>query len=269
MKLAVLGCGNMGSALIAGLRTKLGTRARIAAYDKRASAMRHLPRTVSKISPADWFKNGSPDVVVLAVKPQDMSDALADVTNAIGEKAVGRTLWLSIAAGISLAKLQKLLGTQARICRAMPNTPALIGQGITAYTMNTRSTKADAKKAEVVLGSVGQAVLVPEKMMDAVTGLSGSGPAYVYTFIEALIEGGTAAGLTPEVARQCAIQTVVGAGNMVARSNETPAVLRARVVSPGGTTEAGLKEMAKYGMKNSVVRAVRRAAMRSVELGKK
>jgi len=269
MKIAVLGCGNMGTAIIAGVRKKYGTKASIAAFDKLTSARLSLPRGVSWKPPRAWFRRaGGPDVVIIAVKPQDMEHAAAQLKEAAGT-AVGRPLWLSIAAGVPIGRLEKHFGASARICRVMPNMPALIGEAVSAFALNGRCGQRDAEAAQWVLGACGIVVQVAEKQMDAVTGLSGSGPAYVYLFIEALIEGGVTAGLSYEVAKRCAVQTVIGAAKMAAGGRETPSELKARVMSPAGTTVRGLMELEKQRFKYGVIRAVAAAARRAAELGKK
>jgi pyrroline-5-carboxylate reductase len=265
MRIAVLGCGNMGQALIRGMLGKYGGTVECFCYDKRPEALTGLSKLVMIKSPELWFqKDASPDAVILAVKPQDIAEACAPFKHV--EK---RTLWISIAAGISIETLKNQLPDNSRICRVMPNTPSLIGEGMAAYSLNDACVAEDAKLVESILGACGAYVKVPEKMMDAVTGLSGSGPAYVYLFIEALIEGGVASGLPGDIARDCAIQTVIGAARMVQTTGETPAMLKSKVMSPGGTTVQGLLVLEKQGFKYSVIDAVKAAAERSAELGKK
>jgi pyrroline-5-carboxylate reductase len=150
----------------------------------------------------------------------------------------------------------------------MPNTPALIGEAMSALTLNSQCDDNDAQIAEEILSACGKVVIVPEKLMNAVTGLSGSGPAYVYLFIEALIEGGVAAGLPYAIARECAVQTVIGAARMVEQTEENAASLKAKVMSPGGTTVRGLMALEKNKFKYSVIQAVTDAAARAEELGR-
>jgi pyrroline-5-carboxylate reductase len=160
-----------------------------------------------------------------------------------------------------------MLGAQARIVRVMPNTPSLIGEGFSAYALNERCTGHDEEATRHILAACGKAQGVPEKLMDAVTGLSGSGPAYVYLFVEALIEAGVTAGLPLQVAREAAVQTLLGAGHMIRETGEDPAVLKRRVMSPGGTTVEGLRALEHAGLRSAVIEAVRAAAVRSAELG--
>jgi pyrroline-5-carboxylate reductase len=203
------------------------------------------------------------DVVLLAVKPQKMSDVLADIRDAIRAEA----LVVSIAAGITLERLTAGLPPRQRIVRVMPNTPALIGQGASAYSLGEFASAADGELVAKLLSAVGVAFQVPEAMLDAVTGLSGSGPAFVYSMIEALTRGGTAAGIPAELASELAARTVAGAAQMVLVTGETPAVLRDRVTSPGGTTLAGLAVLQERGFGEAVAAAVSAATKRSQELG--
>jgi pyrroline-5-carboxylate reductase len=269
MRIAVMGCGNMGRALISGLLENKRSNTAITAFDKIKTAMSFLPKNVTIADPQKWFFGKLfPDAVIIAVKPQDIESACKILSAAAGRNAK-KTLWISIAAGISIDKLQLLIGKTARICRVMPNTPALIREGASAYALNDKCAENDSVLVEQILNSCGLSVRVPEKLMDAVTGLSGSGPAYVYLFIEALIEGGVTAGIPLETARKLAVQTVIGSAKMVANGNDSPSQLKARVMSPGGTTVKGLMELEKYGFKYSVIRAIASAGKRASELGKK
>lgn len=204
------------------------------------------------------------DVVFLAVKPQQIGAALASLRDAIRTDA----LVVSIAAGITLERLAAGLPARQRIVRVMPNTPCLIGQGASGFSLGEHATAADAKLVATLLSAVGAAFEVPEAQLDAVTGLSGSGPAFVYSMIEALAEGGTAAGLPAELAAELAARTAAGAAAMVLQTGETPAVLRERVASPGGTTVAGLAVLMERGFQEGITAAVQAAARRSAELGK-
>jgi len=263
MKIAIVGTGNMGRALITGLLSSHPKQS-IIAYDKSAAALKRLPKNIAVISPDRWTEaKNRPDVAIIAVKPQDVADSLSRVQDSANFKP----LWISIAAGVTLTELRSLLGASARICRVMPNTPALIGQGMSAYSLNDKCSGRDAKTVEAILSSCGRAIAVPEKLMNAVTGLSGSGPAYVYLFIEALIEGGVTAGLPLAAARELAIQTVVGSALLAQQSPESPAELKSRVMSPAGTTARGLMALEEGGFKYAVIKAVTSAAARAEELG--
>ena len=266
MRIAVLGCGTMGQAIIRQLLRQDDDIA-IIAYDKSDASLKLLPDEALVVSPDEWeLDENRPAAVLIAVKPQDMAGALAALSSiSPGEDG---PVFISIAAGVSLAKLERLLPKGAKICRSMPNTPALIGKAMTAYCVNDRCTDSDKSTIERVLGSFGKVAALPEKLMNAVTGLSGSGPAYVYLFIEALIEGGVAAGIPYAIAKECAIQTVVGAGLMAMEGNEEASQLKARVMSPGGTTVRGLLALEENKFKYAVIRAVADAAARADELGK-
>jgi pyrroline-5-carboxylate reductase len=200
-------------------------------------------------------------VVLLCVKPNDVPAALA----ACGPEIAGKLL-LSIVAGWSISALRKHAG-DARIIRAMPNTPAQIGAGATAYCGDASVTKDDLTLADQIFSAVGFAVAVPEKSLDAVTGLSGSGPAYVFLVMEALSDGGVAAGLPRPLATQLAVQTVLGAARLAAETNEHPALLREAVTSPGGTTAAALGVLEAAAVRSAFADAVNAAAERSRELG--
>jgi pyrroline-5-carboxylate reductase len=181
----------------------------------------------------------------------------------------GRHLFVSIAAGVTTERLERHLGAKARVVRVMPNTPALLGLGMSVVVRGSRATAADERVALRLFRSVGAAVAARNELaLDAVTGLSGSGPAYVYLFAEALIRGGTEVGLSPEMSRQLALQTILGAAHMLSDTGETPEALRAAVTSPGGTTLAGLTEMQRRELVETVVAGVVAATARSRELGR-
>jgi pyrroline-5-carboxylate reductase len=175
---------------------------------------------------------------------------------------------VSIAAGVTIERIAAGLSAGQRIVRVMPNTPCLIGRGASAFSLGSHATKQDAQLVGELLSAVGAAFEVPEAQLDAVTGLSGSGPAFVYTMIEAMAAGGVAVGLPAELAAELAARTAAGAAEMVLETGETPAVLRERVTSPGGTTLAGLGVLDKRGFGEAVVTAVEAATRRSEELGR-
>jgi pyrroline-5-carboxylate reductase len=201
--------------------------------------------------------------IFLAVKPQNMPAVMAELAGHVGpEKLV-----ISIAAGVPIVRLREGLKTD-RIVRVMPNTPALVGQGASAYALGPGATEADGQLVGQLLSAVGRAFCVEEKLLDAVTGLSGSGPAFVYVMIEALADGGVRMGLPREIAAALAAQTVRGAAEMVLTTGEHPAVLRDKVASPGGTTIAGLQALEDRGLRAALIAAVEAATRRSQELGK-
>ena len=267
MKVAILGCGNMGKALIAGLVAKYPDVS-ILAFDKNDAALTSLPDEAVVLAPEEWCdKENVPDAIIIAVKPQDIEESLIPFSSSL-DGGVFSPLWISIAAGVSLSALEGHLSSTAKICRVMPNTPALIGEGISAMAINGACGEDDAQTAEDLLCACGKVVRVPEKLMNAVTVLSGSGPAYVYLFIESLIEGGVAAGL-PCFFLDFFKQTVVGAALMVEQSEENANALKARVMSPGGTTVRGLMALEQNNFKYAVIKAVTEATARAEELGKK
>lgn len=205
------------------------------------------------------------EVILLCTKPLDLAAALTDAA----KMAAGAPrLVISIAAGVTLAALEASVSENFRIIRAMPNTPALVGHGAAGYCLGTRATPADAATAQALLGAVGLAIQVPERLMDAVTGLSGSGPAYIYLVIEALADGGVRAGIPRADAVRLAAQTVLGSAAMVLETGEHPAVLKDMVTSPGGTTIAGLAVLERQGVRSALIEAVHAAVERAAELGK-
>ncbi len=258
-----IGGGNMAEAILQGLVRSGYEAAQLLASDPVPERREHLSRKLGvRTTDSNLELVEASEVVVLAVKPQQLEAALDTLPRD------GGPLYLSIAAGVTLATLRRWLGSGSRIVRAMPNTPALIGAGITAIADDTGAAAEDLERAEVVLGSVGDVVRVPERLLDAVTGLSGSGPAYVYLFIEALCEAGVREGLPAPVARDLAVQTVLGAASMVRETGEHPALLRERVTSPGGTTAAGLAVLERLGLRAALFAAVEAATARSRELAR-
>lgn len=203
------------------------------------------------------------DIILICVKPSIVLPVLGLVNGASSNK-----LFVSIAAGTTLVKMEAALSDSARVIRVMPNTPAVVGQGASAYALGHRATEEDAKSVQELLEEVGVVVRVEESQLDAVTGLSGSGPAYIYTVIEALAEGGVQQGLDPQLALKLAAQTVAGAAAMVQQTGLSPAELRNQVTSPNGTTVAGLAELERLGLAEAMQSAVAAAAARSKELAK-
>ncbi len=201
--------------------------------------------------------------VIFAVKPQVMSSALKQFCKCITEKH----LILSIAAGISIKSLEEVLGKEMRIVRVMPNTPALVLAGASALSKNSMATREDMEYALGIFSAIGTCVELEEKLLDAVTGLSGSGPGYVFAFIEAMIDGGVLAGLPRPVAEKLVLQTVYGSVKLALESGDPPAVLKGRVTSPGGTTITGLQVLEESGFRGAVMTAIESAAERSRELG--
>jgi pyrroline-5-carboxylate reductase len=203
--------------------------------------------------------------VVLAVKPADAQTACREVANAGAGGGEGRVL--SIMAGVPIARLQEWLGADVAVVRAMPNTPALVGAGAAAIAPGTSARDADLDWAEGILSAVGVVERVPEKLLDAVTGLSGSGPAYVFLVAEALIEAGVLNGLPRPTATALALQTLLGSARLLTESGDSPEALRAAVTSPGGTTAAGLRVLENQAVRSAFLEAVTAATERSKELG--
>jgi pyrroline-5-carboxylate reductase len=265
IKIGLMGAGRMATALARGLvGAKIVPAAAIVACDPSDEARKAFASEIAGTTVgANAADVALADVVILAVKPQTMTEALASIRGAIGSNA----LVISIAAGVTTGRLEAALPAGQRVVRVMPNTPCLIGLGASGFALGKHATKDDAKMVATLLSAVGVAFEVPEKLLDAVTGLSGSGPAFVYSMIEALAAGGVAEGMSPELAGELAARTVAGAAEMVLQTGETPAVLRDRVTSPGGTTLAGLGVLRERGFGEAVSEAVRAATRRSVELG--
>ncbi len=203
------------------------------------------------------------EILILAVKPQVISRVLAGYRRHVG----AGHLVISIAAGVPIAALEKGLGGEKRIVRVMPNTPALVLAGASALSGNSRVSKEDMAAAEQIFSAVGTCVRLPESLLDAVTGLSGSGPGYVFTFMEAMMDGGVLAGLPRPVAEQLVLQTVYGAARLAMETGEPLAVLKGRVTSPGGTTITGIQVLEEAGLRGTVMTAIEAATDRSRDLG--
>ena len=204
------------------------------------------------------------DVLVLAVKPQTLGGVCIEIREALARR---KPLVISIAAGATLARLAADLGQTTRIVRVMPNTPCLVGASASGFSPSYHATSADVALVQQLFEAVGKAVAVPETLLDAITGLSGSGPAFVYQFIEALSDGGVRVGLPRDMATLLAAQTVLGAAKMVLETGRHPGQLKDEVASPGGTTIAGLHELERGALRGVVMNAVEAATRRASELG--
>jgi len=265
LKIGFLGAGKMATALARGfIRGELAGPREIIASDPVDAARKQFAAEVSATTVAANTEVARfAGVLILATKPDQVSAALAEIRGAF----TGKHLLISIAAGVTLAKLEAALPAGARVIRVMPNTPALVGAGASAFALGKAATAADGELAKRLLSAVGLAFQVKESLLDAVTGLSGSGPAYVYQFIEALSDGGVAAGLPRDVATKLAAQTVLGGAKMVLETGAHPGALKDQVTSPGGTTIEGLHALEKGKMRATVMSAVRAAAEKSKKLG--
>lgn len=263
MKLACLGSGKMGTALLQGIVARgVCSASDISISDPSAEALAKAASCVPgvRIAASNGEAAGGADVVLLCVKPAGILPLIDSLS------ALPPALLISIAAGVTLGSMEPFAGPH-RVVRVMPNTPALVGKGAAAYAPGALATEADCVLTEQILSAVGTVTRVPEKLLDAVTGLSGSGPAYLYLVIEALADGGVAEGLTKEQALLLAAQTAAGAAEMVLQTGQHPAVLRDQVTSPGGTTIAALAVLEAKGLRSALIEAVRTATRRARELG--
>lgn len=265
IKIGFLGAGKMASALAKGfLKAGIVKPSGLAASDVYASARELFHKETGGAALAsnrEVLK--ASDVLVLAVKPQQVGEVLAEIK--AGFKP--RHLLISIAAGISVKALEKGLPARARVVRVMPNTPALVGAGATGFSLGSHATAEDGKLATRLFQSVGVAFQVKEPLLDAVTGLSGSGPAYGFLMIEALSDGGVAAGLPRDIATRLAAQTLLGSARMVLETGMHPGALKDMVTSPAGTTIEALHHLEEGGVRAALISAVRAAAERAKELG--
>ena len=269
--LVVVGGGKMGEALVAGLiRSGSASPSDVAVVEKFTRRRAELSEryeglgVTASLDEALGAVDSAAGGVVIAVKPADVRDVCIELRDA------GVARILSIAAGITISSLESWLRERDRVpavIRAMPNTPSLVGAGMAAISPGTAADRDDLDWARGVLESVGSVVEMPEPQLDAATGLSGSGPAYVFLIAEALIDAGVLVGLPREVARQLATQTLLGASRLLAETGEEPSALRAAVTSPGGTTAAGLGALEAAGVRNAILDAVVAATERSRQLG--
>jgi len=261
----VIGAGNMAEALLRGvIRSNVMSHNSIVASDPLFDRRQHMTMQLGVTSVADNLTPAACSRVLLAVKPQVMPDLLGEISPAVRDD----TMIISIAAGITTSFIDARLGGCGRIVRVMPNTAMLVGAGLAAVAAGPRSTGEDVTWTEKLFAACGNTCQVPEELMDAVTAVSGSGPAYFFYLIEAMIAAGVAEGLDPETAASLARHTCLGAARLLIETGEPPEGLRARVTSPGGTTQRAIETLEAAGVKDAFVRAVRAAAGRSRELGR-
>ncbi|HWC51259.1 MAG TPA: pyrroline-5-carboxylate reductase [Nitrospira sp.] len=260
-----IGAGNMAEALIAGLLHASRLAAgRLLASDIDESRLAWLQHTYKiRMAQSNAAAAQEADILVLAVEPQILDEVLAEIAGSVRAD----TLVVSVAAGYPIGRVARVLSGVRGIVRSMPNTPSLVREGITALAYEDRLSARDVDAVRTLFESIGQVIRVEERWLDAVTGLSGSGPAYVYVMIEALADGGVKMGLPRETAQLLAAQTVLGAARLVLDSHQHPGVLKDRVASPGGTSIAGLHELERGGLRAALMSAVEAAAQRSQELG--
>lgn len=257
--LLVVGGGRMGEALLGGLLAAGRPAAELVVAEVSPSRREELATAHPGVTVVEAVVHAA--AAVLAVKPGDVAGA----ARAVADAGVLRVL--SVAAGVTTRAIEEAAGRRLAVVRAMPNTPALIGAAATAISPGSAADEEDLAWAEDVLGAVGVVVRVPETALDAVTGLSGSGPAYVFLVAEAMVEAGVLAGLSREVAETLAFQTLLGSSRLLVGGSAGPAALRAAVTSPGGTTAAGLRELERRGVRAAFLDAVSASAARSRELG--
>lgn len=265
IKVGFLGAGKMAAALASGfVRAGLSAPAELIASDVSAAAREAFAKaTGGRTTAFNPEVAQEADVLILAVKPDQIDEVLRE----LGPVLEDRHLVVSIAAGVPLGRLESSLAPGSRVVRVMPNTPALVGQSASGFAVGQAATSEDAAVVARLLNAVGVAYQVKESLLDAVTGLSGSGPAYVYMMIEALSDGGVAAGLPRDVATKLAAQTLLGSARMVLETDLHPGALKDMVTSPGGTTIEGVHELEKGGLRATLMNAVRAAAEKAKKLG--
>jgi len=264
-KLGVIGVGNMGEAILRGvIREGCLPKNAVVAFDPVRKREQVLAMEFGILCAQDNSIPGACPHVLLAVKPQMMKTVLEEIRPVVRDDAT----IISIAAGITTGYIDEHLGGKGHIVRAMPNTPMLVGCGVTCVASGPRATPEDVHWAQRLFGASGMAIVVEEGLMDAVTGLSGSGPAYLFYLIEAMTAAGVAEGIDPDIAAMLATQTCIGAGRLLAETKKPPESLRAAVTTPNGTTERAINIMEDAGVKDKIVEAIRAATARSKELGK-
>jgi pyrroline-5-carboxylate reductase len=259
-----IGAGNMAEAMIRGLlRGNDFDAGSISASGPREERMRELGESYGIVATTDNTKPAKSEIVVLSVKPQILSRVLDEVADAIRPDA----LVISIAAGVPVSAIQARLAGGTRVVRAMPNTPALVDAGATAIAGGEHARDSDLEEAKRIFDAIGLTVILEESQLDAVTGLSGSGPAYVFLILEALSDAGVKVGLSRRTAQLLAAQTVLGSAKLLLETNEHPGRLKDMVTSPGGTAITGLHTLENGGVRTTLMNAVEAATRRSRELG--
>jgi pyrroline-5-carboxylate reductase len=263
-KIGIIGCGNMGEAILRGLHQK-GMAKGIVVSEPRPDRREHIKKNYGVEAIEDNRAVAlQSQVIILAVKPQELKGVLQEIAPDLNSA----TLLISIAAGAPLAAVAAILARDVRLVRAMPNIAALALESATALSPGAEVSAADLEIAREIFNAMGKTVIIPESLMDAATGMSGSGPAYVSLFIEALADGGVRMGLPRKDALEMAIQTVLGTARLLIEQGEHPAHLKDKVASPGGTTIAGIAALEAKGFRGAVMEAVAAATQRSKELAK-
>ncbi len=263
--IGLIGGGQMGEALLKGLLgSDLVTSEQLMVVDPSEERRECLARDYAvRTSDSPQKLADHSDVIILAVKPQVMAKVLSQYSSLLSDKH----LLVSIAAGVSLSSIEGIVG-EMRILRVMPNTPALVMAAASVLSGNSFASQDDLELGLKIFSAVGTCLVLPESLMDGVTGLSGSGPGYVFTFIEAMVDGGVLAGLPRPVAEKLVLQTIYGSAKLALETGKGAAELKAMVTSPGGTTITGIAELEKGGLRASVMSAVAKATIKSAELGK-
>ncbi|MBI4815887.1 MAG: pyrroline-5-carboxylate reductase [Deltaproteobacteria bacterium] len=262
-RFAVLGAGNMGTALLKGLLDSRVDASRILVTTKRKERAKHLAATLGVgVAESNLAAAEASDIVILSVKPQILSRVLDEL------RGMSAPLYISVAAGVPTRVIERQIGNSPRVVRAMPNTPAFIKEGATALAAGEHARETDVELAKTIFEQVGECVVVDEVHIDAVTGLSGSGPAYVMLIIEAFSDAGVKVGLSREIAMQLAVQTLRGSAGLLQRTGEHPGRLKDQVTSPGGTAIAGLHTLEAGGLRTTIMNAVESATKRARELGR-
>lgn len=265
-KITFIGAGNMGGAILSGLLTKeLVVKENITVFDTYAPKLVELSEKYGIFTEKNIEQavEGA-DIVLIAVKPNVIESVLASIKNSLQRDVI----LISIAAGVSINKIVNATFDGVKVARIMPNTPAMVGAGMSSVSVNSFMTEEEANLVLDIFSSLGEAELVPESLTDVVTGLSGSGPAYVYLFIEALADGAVTQGMPRDKAYKFAAQTVLGSAKMVLETGEHPGVLKDMVTSPGGTTITAIRSLEKNNFRSAVIEAVVSATEKSKELGK-
>jgi pyrroline-5-carboxylate reductase len=264
-RIGCIGAGNMGGAILSRLAASADSAA-ITVYDIDAGKAEALSKkTGIAVAKSPEALAGASDILIIAVKPDAVAAALGVIKGIVASDSI----IVSIAAGISIGAMEKILGQARKIIRVMPNTPSMVGEGMSVLSPNGNVDANSLLEVEQIFSKIGRVLALPEKLMDAVTGLSGSGPAYVFTFIQALADGGVKLGIPRDKALLLAAQTVMGSARYVLESGEDPIALRGKVTSPGGTTIEGIHVLERSGFSGIVMDAVEKAAQKSQRLGEK
>lgn len=265
MSVGFIGAGRMAFAMIRGfINQKMVAPQQIIASDIDGGMRETIRQLGASVTPCNKETATKSDILFLSVKPQIISTVLSEIKPVLSD----RTLVISVAAGVEISTIQGVLGDNVRVIRVMPNTPMLIGKGASGFARGPNVTDCDIRVAKGFLDSVGLSMEVSESSLDAVTGVSGSGPSYALTLLEAMADGGVKMGLSRQVAQTLAAQTIAGAAEMFLATRQHPASMRDEIVSPSGTTAHANHELEKGGFRNTIINAVEAATLRSIELSK-